>query len=53
MKTLLLATEKQQPNQVSNVNWLVWFYGLSTLEGYLMPNSAYTYIKCDLKINSL
>ena len=23
---------------------LVWFYGISTIEGYLMPNPVYTYI---------
>ena len=23
---------------------LVWFYGISTIVGYLMPNSLYTYI---------
>ena len=23
---------------------LVWFYGISTFVGYLMPNSLYTYI---------
>ena len=23
---------------------LVWFYGISTLVGYLMPNPLYTYI---------
>ena len=23
---------------------LVWFYGISTIEGYLMPNPFYTYI---------
>ena len=23
---------------------LVWFYGISTSVGYLMPNPAYTYI---------
>ena len=22
----------------------VWFYGISTIEGYLMPNPLYTYI---------
>ena len=24
---------------------LVWFYGISTIVGYLMPNPFYTYIK--------
>ena len=23
--------------------WLVWFYGISTLVGYSMPNSVFTY----------
>ena len=23
---------------------LVWFYGISTIVGYLMPNPVYTYI---------
>ena len=23
---------------------MVWFYGISTLVGYLMPNSLYTYV---------
>ena len=23
---------------------MVWFYGISTIVGYLMPNSLYTYI---------
>ena len=23
---------------------LVWFYGISTIEGYLMPNPFYTHI---------
>ena len=26
-------------------NGLVWFYGISTIVGYLMPNPFYTYIK--------
>ena len=26
------------------VFWLLLFYGISTLEGYLMPNPLYTYI---------
>ena len=26
------------------VGWLVGFYGLSTLIGYLIPNPVYTYI---------
>ena len=26
------------------VGWLVGFYGLSNLDGYLMPNHVYTYI---------
>ena len=25
--------------------YLVWFYGISTIVGYLMPNPFYTYIK--------
>ena len=25
-----------------------WFYGISTLLGYLVPNPVYTYIKYDL-----
>ena len=29
---------------------LVWFYGISTIVGYLMPNPIYTYI---LNINDL
>ena len=24
--------------------WLVWFYGISTIAGYLMPNPLYTYV---------
>ena len=24
---------------------LVWFYGISTIIGYLMPNPVYTYIR--------
>ena len=24
----------------------VWFYGLSTIVGYLIPNHLYTYLKC-------
>ena len=29
-----------------NVGWigLVWFYGISTIVGYLMPNPVYSYI---------
>ena len=27
------------------VGWLVMFYGISTLEGYSMPNPVYTHIK--------
>ena len=29
------------------INWFVfvWFYGISTIVGYLMPSSFYTYIK--------
>ena len=26
------------------IGWLVVFYGISTLEGYLMKNPVYTYI---------
>ena len=25
-------------------SYLVWFYGISTIEGYLIPNLVYTYI---------
>ena len=30
-----------------NLVWfgLVWFYGISTIVGYLMPNPFYTHIK--------
>ena len=30
---------------------LVWFYGISTLVGHLMPNPFYTYVKYDLLTN--
>ena len=35
--------------------WLLMFYGISTLVGYLIPNPVYTYILniCDLSTNSL
>ena len=41
-------------NSVS-YNSLVWFYGISTIVGYLMPNPAFTYILdiYDLKTHSL
>ena len=32
---------------------LVVFYGISTLMGYLIPNSVYTYFTNDLQTNSL
>ena len=32
-------------NQVISIHgWRVKFYGISTREGYLMPNPVYTYI---------
>ena len=36
------------------VGWLVGFYGISTLAGYLMPNLVYTDLlnTYDLQINS-
>ena len=38
-----------------NFFWLVGFYGISTLVGYLIPNPVYIYISNiqDLKTNSL
>ena len=27
-----------------NIISLVWFYGISTIVGYLMPNSVFTYV---------
>ena len=30
--------------KVGKVEVLVWFYGISTIVGYLMPNLFYTYI---------
>ena len=35
---------------ILNIYDLVWFYGISTIVGYLMPNPLYTYI---LNINDL
>ena len=29
---------------ILNIYDLVWFYGISTIVGYLMPNPIYTYI---------
>ena len=29
---------------ISNIKDLVWFYGISTIVGHLMPNYIYTYI---------
>ena len=29
---------------ILNIYDLVWFYGISTIIGYLMPNPLYTYI---------
>ena len=29
---------------ISNIYDLVWFYGISTILGYLMPNPLFTYI---------
>ena len=29
---------------ILNIYDLVWFYGLSTIVGYLMPNPLYTFI---------
>ena len=26
--------------------WLLWFYGISTTVGYLMPNPVFTYMIC-------
>ena len=26
------------------LDWLVWFYGISAIVGYLMPNPLYSYI---------
>ena len=34
-------------------NFLVWFYGISTIVGYLMPNSFYTYKQSYFKHSSL
>ena len=36
--------ECKQPCSRSELG-LVWFYGISTIVGYLMPNPVYTYIK--------
>ena len=30
---------------------LVWFYGISTVEVYLMPNPIYTYIRYKESVN--
>ena len=32
--------------RTEDVDWLVVFYGMSTLEGYLRQNPVYTYILC-------
>ncbi len=36
----------QRPRHGGSHKWfgLVWFYGISTIIGYLMPNPLYTYI---------
>ena len=35
---------------ILNIKHLIWFYGISTLVGYLMPNPLYT---CVLNIYDL
>ena len=46
--TLLWATRSPDVTQVNkhHEDWvnLVWFYGISTIIGYLMPNPVFTYI---------
>ena len=32
------------PLKIISSSYLVWFYGISTIVGYLMPNHLYTYI---------
>ena len=32
---------------------LVWFYGISTIIGYLMPNPLYTYISNTIDLDGL
>ena len=41
-----LCVEKEcvKQTQRHKDSWLVVFYGLSTIVGYLMPNPVYTYI---------
>ena len=41
---LLLKGENYPEFQSTHVNYLVVFYSISTLVGYLMPNPFYTYI---------
>ena len=31
-------------NKIINGKGFVWFYGISTIVGYIMPNPFYTYI---------
>ena len=33
-----------QTNDEYQIDWLVIFYGVLTIVGYLMPNPVYTYI---------
>ena len=51
-RVILTVVEKPFPSAkkkrggVLSIVWfgLVWFYGISTIVGYLMPNPLYTYI---------
>ena len=35
---------KNQEKKLEEANSLIWFYGISTIVGYLMPNNFYKYI---------
>ena len=51
MHTHLLSKCEKKKKRKKNIQykrligWLVGFYGISTLIGYLMPNTVYTYIE--------
>ena len=40
------ASKDQWPIDLRLVDWfsLIWFYGISIIVGYLMPNPVFTYI---------
>ena len=47
---MVLAQARMRHIKTSTILSLVWFYGISTIVGYLKPNPVYSYI-LDIFVN--